>query len=181
MSNQNAASSDLAKAQELSHRLRGEGGNTPAPRPVSAGAYVRLRPQVPSIKPVPEIPPGSGLGEGTWGILLTWCLEVTKSEAAFVMEDQGLVVASQGNLPAEQLDHAGARLVIAMEQTAAMDALGPIGGVMTIAIAEKWLTALRIPLDAGANLILAVIGDTPPPEFVRKVLVRSIATTVLGL
>lgn len=182
MFNPTAASSDLVLGRRLSHELRGE--ITPNKEQQSGAKYVHfqlhrgttLHPA--AMLPVPYIAPDAGLGSEVWAVLLTWCVQVSRSSSAFVMDSHGLVVAALGTLPAETLEAAGARLVLAMDQAASLDVLGGPTGAVAVEIGDAWLTAMRVALDDGESLAVALLGGEPVAKQVRQLVHAAITARV---
>ncbi|MFO0660662.1 MAG: hypothetical protein U0165_12650 [Polyangiaceae bacterium] len=177
-----AASCDLNLGGRLSHELRGE--PEPPPSSSSQDQYVHFRRQRTTLQPAamlpaPLLPSDAGLGSEVWAVLLTWCVQVSRSSSAFVMDSHGLVVAALGTLPTDTLEAAGARLVLAMDQAAQLDVLGGQTGAISIEVGEAWLTAITVPLDEGESLTVALLGGEPVPRQVRQIIQSTLYERVI--
>lgn len=120
-----SSSDDLERARAASQRLKG----TIAAKAAEPG-YVSFSRPAPSAPPPPPRPsmvplvtrrepikgPDAGFGAGGWNKLLDACLQTVGAEAAFLMDPHGLIIASRGARPSEQLEAVGARLMVAFEQ-----------------------------------------------------------------
>ncbi|MEJ2199570.1 MAG: hypothetical protein P8X63_00925 [Desulfuromonadaceae bacterium] len=57
----------------------------------------------------------------SWEDCIAWCMQVTRSEAAFVVDSQGFIIAMRGRVPAHGFECTGAELVYAMDQLQRID------------------------------------------------------------
>ncbi len=57
----------------------------------------------------------------TWEDCISWCMEATRSDAAFVVDSQGFIIASRGRIPGRGIECIGAELVCAVELLERMD------------------------------------------------------------
>jgi hypothetical protein len=119
----NASSSDdLARAKAASQRLRGETTTRSAEPGYVAFPHARPAPPArPATHPLvtrrePLKGPTAGFGSAAWNKLLDACLQTAAAEAAFLMDPHGLIIASRGARPGEELEAIGARLMVALEQ-----------------------------------------------------------------
>jgi chromosome partitioning protein len=101
----------------------------------------------------------SGLAE--WRGFLDTCLKATGAETAFVMDSQGLTLATRGRLHSGQIEGLGTRLMIAYEQAASMEiAAGEVHGVL-VEFEHLWLTGLRTETRAGQRYTIGILGGEP--------------------
>lgn len=136
MKDNSAHSYDLKHAQQILTRLLPV--PTPQPKILPEGEQEFLRlsretlPMVePRLKSIQDIPPAGADPEEklslpprftSWEDCLSWCMEVTRSEAAFVVDSQGFIIASRGRIPGRGFECTGAELVCSVEQLEKMDA-----------------------------------------------------------
>ncbi|MEJ2202219.1 MAG: hypothetical protein P8X63_14555, partial [Desulfuromonadaceae bacterium] len=57
----------------------------------------------------------------SWDDCIAWCMQVTRSEAAFVVDSQGFIIAMRGRVPSHGFECTGAELVYAMDQLQRID------------------------------------------------------------
>jgi hypothetical protein len=157
--------SDLKTAGRISHRLRGDDGDE-AIEPESSPAYIAFRAPPAVAKPVmsaplPVLTPWVGadeLGDSSgWASVLDWCSTALDADSAFVMDEQGLVVASCGVLDTDAAQGIGARLVLAFEQADRMDAAADSQSI-AIELGGSWLSGLRVPM-AEQRLTVGIVAS----------------------
>lgn len=130
MRDQNAPLYNLEQAQQILNRLTPvTPGHVQAPiLPEGVASFVRLSlpplaletqsvsiPTQPSVEADREekleLPPHFD----TWEDCASWCMEVTRSDAAFVVDSQGFIIASRGRIPGRGVECTGAEMVCAVE------------------------------------------------------------------
>jgi hypothetical protein len=52
----------------------------------------------------------------SWENCITWCMTLTRAEAAFVVDSQGFIIACRGRIPSQGYEGAGAELICSIEQ-----------------------------------------------------------------
>jgi hypothetical protein len=107
-------------------------------------------------------------GSEEWSVFLDACLEATGQETAFVVDSQGLTVASRGKLGSGEIESIGTRLSIAFEQAGAMEIAA---GSVTSLLAEfehLWMTGLRCTSSNGMVFLVGVLGRDPVRRSMRK-------------
>ncbi len=182
-------SSDLARARELSFILARDALSPAGPkslRPAEEGPEP-VTPQPPpaavvATSPVPEVdlhaPP---LEFESWEVFLAWSLELCRARGAFVVDPQGFVVATRGNVPVNHFEGLGAELAYAMEQLNRIDA--DAGSLVTIELqfASRRLLGIRVDLKEGAGFVIGFVGARPLGDEVRKAIVRQLAHSLQRL
>jgi len=155
----------------------------PRPAPPPSGTFrappppVRAAPPVaPPAKPPPPAAPAveplvlpDDFGPAGWNRVLDACLQAIGGEAALLMDPSGLVVASRGPRPTDELEGIGARLMIALEQAEAIEGGGAAVRVATIELPARTLFAARLDAN-GTRLTLGLLaaGSVAPAR--RQVL-----------
>jgi hypothetical protein len=124
MSNRDVSSSDLERARAFSRRLAGE-SSAPTPKEEKAG-FTRFANRFEARAPRPESSPAVAPAQtplaakpstyASWDALLAWCLEVTSSRAAFVVDPEGFVIAHCGDWKFENLEALGSQLLDVKER-----------------------------------------------------------------
>lgn len=174
-------SSDLAQARELSALLA---------RP-NAGAWAPAPAQLPMVQPGPPaplaVPPppepaepavdlhAAPLELASWEVFLAWSLELCRARAGFVVDPQGFVVATRGNVPANQFEGLGAEMAYAMEQLNRIDS--EAGSLLTIELqfASRRLVAVRADRGEGGSFVIGFVGARPLGDEVRGAILRQLA------
>lgn len=174
-------SSDLAQARELSALLA---------RP-NAGAWAPAPAQLPMAQPGPPaplaVPPSPEPAEvvvdlhapalelASWEVFLAWSLELCRARAGFVVDPQGFVVATRGNVPANQFEGLGAEMAYAMEQLNRIDS--EAGSLLTIELqfASRRLVAVRADRGEGGSFVIGFVGARPLGDEVRGAILRQLA------
>lgn len=176
MSNKKSGSSfDVERARELSRKL------SPGPAPSlpkaekPAPGYIRFSsgtlgkaaaPAKSAPEPEQQLTPAEQFGPALWNRMLDQCLSAAGAELAFVVDEDGLVVAWRGGPDASFSEGIGARLVIAFEQAVQMADVGSTSQSIAIEFGDRWLTGIRI--HRGDNPILTV-GVLAPAVVTREV------------
>ena len=183
------SSSDLDLAREISRRLTGAPfsrarASAPEPTPrvgVAApdpSGFVSLRRNDPVPAPVPTPTPTPRVfGAGGWENLLEWTLAATGSEAAFLMDPHGLVVACRGPLPAGQAERLGARLMVALDQARRMAPTEEEDISVTVQFGEVFLTGFAAPLSDGILLTAGLVSRKPVEPSARGAVARALAAS----
>jgi hypothetical protein len=183
MSSSSASSFDLIQARTLSRRLAGlpakaeHAGRSPAysrfttaQRPV-AGA---------TAAPTPPVD-WSPIDMDTWEVLLAWSLELCQARAAFVVDSQGFVIGSRGNVPEDAFEGVGAELCYAMEMLDRVDPeAGPLRAV-DLHFAARNLVALRADEPSCGRFVIGFVGSHPLSTEVRDAIVAQLAYSLPNL
>lgn len=177
MNDRRVPSSDLELARSLSRRLRAPRGDAPVKHVEPSPRYVRFEAR----RAAPEsvfnnfANPGSPFGADVWNHLLDGCLASADASAAFLIDGHGLVVATRGNLSAEAAESIGARLMIALDQSAQLLSQGA-ASVVALEIDLGWLTGLRSGDKRARPLTLGLLGSGPLSRDVRDAVLSLLAT-----
>jgi hypothetical protein len=119
MTTNTVASSDVETARALSRRLSGlEPGAEP--EQTTDTPYLRFGPTDGAATP-PTAEPEHGADEPLndftrWDEFLAWSLNTVRSSAAFVVDPQGFVIGTSGNVPEDGFEGTGAELSYVMSQ-----------------------------------------------------------------
>ncbi len=65
----------------------------------------------------------------SWESILAWCISASKSEAGFVVDSQGFIIANRGRLPSYGFEGVGAELVCSIDQ---LERIDPDAGKLSI-------------------------------------------------
>jgi hypothetical protein len=136
MKDRSVSSYDLKQAQQILKNLapssgaeiRDEKGS------IAAAEYVRLSLEAPPRTPAVQVdttaapPPETHAPEeiapqrfSSWENCISWCMSLTRSEAAFVVDSQGFIIASRGRVPGHGFEGTGAELICSVEQLERVD------------------------------------------------------------
>jgi hypothetical protein len=165
-----SSSDDLDLARRISRRLRGHGGPGGVTR---APGYIRFT----SAGFAQRIEPASPFGPAIWNEMLDRVNRESSSELAFVMDVQGLVVASRGTMDASLVEGIGARLLIAFEQADQMAELGASTSSIAIEIGRRWLTGFRVKRGDDKLFTVGVLGPRVVARDTREALEQMMART----
>lgn len=177
MNDRRVPSSDLELARSLSRRLRAPRGDAPTKHHEPSPRYVRFEAR----RAAPEsvfnqfASPGGSFGAEVWNNLLDGCLSTADAAAAFVIDGHGLVVATRGDLSAEAAESIGARLMVALDQSAQLLPNGA-PAVVALEIDLGWLTGLRSGDKRARPLTLGLLGQAPLSRDVREAVLSLLAT-----
>lgn len=97
----------------------------------------------------------------TWEDCISWCMEATRSDAAFVVDSQGFIIASRGRIPGRGVECTGAELVCAVELLERMD---PDAGKLTwvdLDFDRQRIVGFIAPMDNGEFYIVGLLSPDP--------------------
>lgn len=163
-----SSSDDLELARRISRRLRGlsaPAGKMPGYIRFSAAGFVT------------RTEPNNVFGPAVWNEMLDRCNRESSSELAFVMDHQGLVVASRGEMDSSLVEGIGARLLIAFEQADQMAELGASPQSIAIEIGKRWLTGFRVRRDEDRVFTVGVLGPRVVSRDTREALDQMLLRT----
>ena len=163
-----SSSDDLDLARRISRRLRGQAA---PPGPTRAPGYIRFS----AAGFAARIEQSSPFGPAVWNEMLDRCNRESSSELAFVMDGQGLVVASRGDMDPALVEGIGARLLIAFEQADQMNELGAEPQSIAIEIGRRWLTGFRVRRGEGRTMTVGVLGPRVVSRDTRDALEQMLA------
>ncbi len=178
MTRPNVSSFDLEVAAGLSRILR-ERRPTTDPLPTSPAArfsrHAPVQAAPPAIEPADGQDPELELVKlDSWEVFLAWSLELTRSRAGFVVDSQGFVIASRGNVPKDGFDGIGAELCYAMDQ---LDKISPESGhlrVLELGFTGSRITGIKIAGEALGPLVIGFLGSRPLTDELRDSIVRQL-------
>ncbi len=185
MTSHSESSSDIAAAGRISRRLTGA---APAAG-IAAGSdppFIRFRAPQPQPQPEPEpllpepetvaapLPPPDPVPQDleSWGEFLTWALDHTGGESAFVVDSQGFVIAHCGNVPADGFEGSGAELCLAMEQLDQIDGENQSLRGVELEFLSRRIIAMRVQSDDELEVIVAIEVPNSLSEVVRNAIWR---------
>ncbi len=171
MTGPRAPSSDLDLARSLSRRLR-EGRDAPGARIEPSPRYLRFdaRRAAPETWLSPLSRLGAPFGAEVWNDLLDGCLAAADASGAFLMDAQGLVVATRGTMRQDVAEAVGGRLMGALDQIELIGTRAQSTAV-AIEIESGWLTGVR-----STQLTLALLAAAPVSRQARDVIEGLLAT-----
>jgi hypothetical protein len=180
--------SDLADAGTLSRALI-EREPRPPEASAAAASYARF-PAQPAARPA--VAPGSAAPPATtaspqpltldsWEVFLAWSLELTRARASFVVDSQGFVIASRGNVPADGFEGIGAELCYAMDQLYKIDPQA--GPLRLIELQFESSRLIGVRTDAGdlGTILVGFQGARSVTDDVRDAIVRQLVHSLPGL
>lgn len=117
-----------------------------------------------------ELPPHFN----TWEDCISWCMEATRSDAAFVVDSQGFIIASRGRIPGRGIECIGAELVCAVELLERMD---PDSGNLTwvdFDFDRRRLVGFIAPTDNDEFYIVGLLAPAPAYYNHKQAITRQI-------
>lgn len=177
-----ASSSSVVRAGRLTRTLIGNGG-APAEYGPADGAnrvYAAIAPVDESAPSVPAPVRGEEaralleppIDLDSWDLLLDWGIEVCQARAAFVVDSQGFVIASRGNVPADGFAGVGAETCYLMEEIEGIDSeAGPLRAI-EMTFDNRTILGFRMILSDGAATAVGFIISQRPTSAAMEVLVE---------
>jgi hypothetical protein len=110
----------------------------------------------------------------SWESILTWCISSSKSEAGFVVDSQGFVIASRGRLPSQGIEGVGAELVCSIEQ---LERIDPDAGKLSTVDMEfdrKRLIGFVAGSDDKNSFVVGLIAPDSLHEQVKQGIIQQI-------
>lgn len=176
MSAPRAPSSDLELARSLSRRLR-ESRDAPTTKIEPSPRYLRFdaRRAAPESWLSPLSRMGAPFGADVWNELLDGCLSAADATGAFLMDAQGLVVATRGTMKQDAAESIGGRLMGALDQ---IELIGSSTTAVSFEVDGGWLTGLRSTQKSASPLTLALLAPAPLSRAAREVVEGLLATAI---
>lgn len=197
MKDRSVNSYDLKEAQLILHSLVPMPGATPREsQPIPEGhAYVRLaKPAVPEMESSPVAAhagyPGDVSPEqagpqlqklGNWEECLAWCMSITRSEAAFVVDSQGFIIASRGRVPGHGFEGTGAELICSVEQLERVD---PDAGKLQwvdLDFDKRRVVGFVTPPRETEYFVIGLMSPDPGYHTVKHVINRQVVENLMSL
>lgn len=179
-------SSDLDLARTLLRRLATRDPAAVPAAPEEVTPYLRFHSEeaaaIPLFGPEPQPRefPSLPLEMESWEVFLAWSLELCQARAAFVVDSQGFVIASRGNVPADHFEGTGAELCLAMEELVRVDPeAGPLQA-LELHFRNRNVVAVRA---AGEQQIYVIgyVGSRALSDEVMGAILRQIASSLTRL
>ena len=145
---------------------RGEARRAPEPAPEPAPAGI------------PDVPPQQFPG---WESCISWCMNITRSEAAFVVDSQGFVIASRGRVPGHGFDGTGAELICSVEQ---LERIDPDAGKLVwieLDYDKRRVVGFIPPSDKKEHYVLGLISPDPSYTSLKQIISRQILDNLPNL
>ncbi len=171
-----ASSSDLDFARRIAQRLAAHARDGRGAQPPSreAGGYIRFSArafQPAAATSQPDDLPWEAFGVESWHHVLDRCIDLTGADAAFVLDDHGLVIATRAEVSAETAQQLGARLQAMLDQAEQMAGAEGARGTVSMEYGERYLSGLRADR-GGVAFILGLIAADPVRREARAMLER---------
>ncbi len=196
MRDQNAPLYDLEQAQHILTRLTPAtpGQITTSGPQETESSFVRLSLSSLALETQVKSQPSSQAEEAeqekklmlpthfvTWEDCISWCMEVTRSEAAFVVDSQGFIIASRGRIPGRGIECTGAELVCAVELLERMD---PDSGNLTwvdFDFDRRRLVGFIAPKEDDEFYIVGLIAPEPAYYNHKQAITSQIMESLPGI
>jgi len=140
----------------------------------------RVPPPAPDVPAAgfPDVPPQQFPG---WESCITWCMNITRSEAAFVVDSQGFVIASRGRVPGHGFDGTGAELICSVEQ---LERIDPDAGHLIwidLDFDKRRVVGFIPPSDKAEYYVLGLIAPDPSYASLKQMITRQIVDNLPNL
>ncbi len=185
------SSFDLAIARELSERLAGSvTARSTAPLHLTKARQTpvdRVETAIPAASPVAGAQTAivdlhaAPFDFESWEVFLAWSLELCRARAGFVVDAQGFVVATRGNVPTNQFEGLGAELSYSMEQLSRIDVEAGSLLTMELQFATRRLLAIQVVSEGTGSFVVGFVGPRPLSDEVRVAIMRQLAHSVAKL
>jgi len=109
----------------------------------------------------------------TWDDCIRWCLEATRSHAAFVVDSQGFIIASQGLIPEAGFECTGAEMICSLEQ---LERIDPEAGKLLwidLDYGQRRIAGLVTPSNTAEYFIVGLVSPDSFRFFAHKALITS--------
>ena len=110
--------------------------------------------------------------------LLPTMVELCRALAGFAVDPQGFVVATRGNVPANQFAGLGAEIAYAMEQLDRIDVESGSFLTLELQFESRRLLAVRVARNGGGSLVVGFVGARPLADEVRAAIMRQLTHRV---
>lgn len=165
----NERSSDLEAARAASRSLR-----TGATQAVLDRGYVRFEASrftgaraTEALSRTPRAPEPR-FGSASWERLLDDCMVAAESSDAFLINEQGLVIALRGAIDPDEAESVGSRTQLAMEQVDRMANANATRRMAMVELDSRWLVGVRFALGDGTSVTLCLLCREPPEADGRR-------------
>ena len=179
-----ASSSNVVRAGFLTRSLFGAPQNGPGA--TMAGGATRAYASLPSIDdPSVQAPSKPAVDDertllqppvdlDSWDLLLDWGMEVSHARAAFVVDSQGFVIASRGNVPGDGFAGVGAETCYLMEEIEGIDSEAGALRSIEMTFQNRTILGFRMLLSDGAATAVGFIISQRPSSAAMEVLVEQL-------
>jgi len=168
MKEQSGSSSDLRRAVELLKKLSPRQPiQAPAGAPEEPTDYGKyLRGRVAASRPAPQggardrLPPPRG-ELGSWEAVLAWCVPASRSDAGFVVGEDGFVIARWGGTSPDGFEGLGAEIAAAFDQIATSDPDDEEVSWLEIARPSQRTLCVPVPGRSGWQALVVLLRASP--------------------
>lgn len=109
-------------------------------------------------------------GASGWERLLDASIAAAEAREAFLMNEQGLVIAVRGGMTPDEAEAVGSRVQLALEQADKMAADEAHRRAMMIELDRRWLVGIRFAVGDEASVTLGLFcADLPDATRLRSV------------
>jgi hypothetical protein len=192
MKDHNANSYDLKDARQMLNLLLGKqrgaiSGNEPQTATVkyldlsSTGFSRQMQPLKTVTEQIDEEIDTSLKTFDSWESILTWCITSSKSEAGFVVDSQGFVIASRGRLPSHGIEGVGAELVCSIEQLERIDPDSGKLSTVDLVYDRKRLIGFVAGSDAKNSFVVGLIAPEILPAQIKQGIIQQLNHNIQNL
>jgi hypothetical protein len=116
-----------------------------------------------------------------WESCVAWCMQLTRAEAAFVVDSQGFIIASRGRVPGHGFEGAGAELVCSVEQ---LERIEPDAGRLLwvdLDFDKRRIVGFITPSETKEYYVVGMISPDPGYHSLKQIVSRQIVENLPNL
>ncbi len=164
----------------------------PAPAPIQPPPEPPAVP-VPATPPAPPVPvaveepgepaqvPQPPTGMTTWEEFLAWSLSAAHARAAFVVDSQGFVISSHGNLPADGFEGLGAELCLAMEQLERIDPEAGGLSALELVFQNRRIVGVRAVSEEEGSFVVGFVVSAGVSDEAQRIITKQLEESLSRL
>lgn len=117
----------------------------------------------------------------SWETCISWCMSLTKAEAAFVVDPQGFIIASRGRAPGYGFEGTGAELICSVEQ---LERVAPDAGKLMwvdLDFDKRKIVGFVTPSEDSASYVIGLIAPDPVFHSIKQTITRQILDNLQNL
>lgn len=110
----------------------------------------------------------------SWEDCLAWCMNITKTESAFVVDSQGFIIACRGEIPAAGFEGAGAEMICSLDE---LRRIAPDAGEVSfidIDFEKRRIVGFVASSEPAGLYAVVLIDPEPLPRERKRQIVRQL-------
>jgi hypothetical protein len=117
----------------------------------------------------------------SWEGCLSWCIGLTRAEAAFVVDSQGFIIASRGRVPGYGFEGTGAEMVCSVDQ---LERIAPDAGKLLwidLDFDKRRIVGFVTPEQNSQYYVVGFIGPEPAYHSIKHYITNQIIENLPNL